>query len=237
MARERVTLDSDDLRQRHASGDSVLKMARELGTSRPTIVRKLAALGLETRSASEANLLRFARATPTERRAISSAANASRRGVVDFSPRNPGRDSAMINTALRKSRKVGRGEAELSDLLVRRGLPVEVQVPISGYNLDIAVRPVAVEVWWGEGYPVRHGRQARRAVDLANLGWSVMWVWLSKRSPTSRTADAIVAFLEETSGNPLPVGPQYRVIRSDGEIVAGGKLDPDHLTLVPPTER
>lgn len=234
MAVERVPIDPDDLRQRYERGESILKMARELGVSRTAITPRLRALGLEIRGASEANRIRMAQLSPAERLALTSAAHRGRRREIDLSPRNPARHSAMVGTAERQTRKVGKGEAELVDLLVRRGIEVDTQVPVYGYNLDLASGRVAVEVWWGEGYPVRHGHQARRAIDLADLGWHVAWVWLSRRMPTETCADELVTFLDFASGRPDTVRPEYRVIRGDGQLVAGGQLDTDHLALVPP---
>ena len=236
MARERVPLDPDDLRQRYEQGHSVLKMARELDTSRPTIVRKLAALGLEPRSASEANRLRMAGLSAQERRALAASANRARRGEVKLEPRSTNRAGAAVESARSQTRLIGRGEPELADLLIRRGITVECQLPVHGYNIDIAVRPVAVEVWWGEGYPLRHGRQARRVIDLASVGWSTVLVWLSRKLPTGEGADAVITFLEEVSRSPDSIGPQYRVVRGDGQVIATGKADRDHLALVPTSE-
>src|SRR5690606_11182891 len=174
VSMKRIALDLDDLRQRYEQGHSVLKMARDLNVSRPVIQRRLASLGLPIRNASEANRLRMANLTVQERRKLTSAANAARRTRIKFEgkARRPDRAQATVNSARSRTRLIGKGEPELVDLLIARGLPVECQVPVYGYNLDIAVWPVAVEVWWGEGYPLRHGRQARRMMDIADLGWS-----------------------------------------------------------------
>ena len=73
-------------------------------------------------------------------------------------------------------------------------------------------------------------------MDIADLGWSTIFVWLSRRLPDRGSADAVVTFLEEMSGDPNPIPPQYRVVRGNGEMVASGKVDRDHLALVPTSE-
>ncbi len=229
------SVDLDDLRQRHERGESVLSMSRALGIDRGMVTRRLVKMGLEVRSGSEANRLRMAQLSPDERRALAAPANQARRGKVFREA--PADRRRALGTADSRSRLVGKGESELADLLVSRGLTVERQVPVYGYNLDITLGRVAVEVWWGEGYPVRHGHQARRAVDLADLGWHVAWVWLSRKLPTGDCVDQLVTFLDIASRSPETVRPQYRVIRGDGELVAGGQLDTDHLALVPPAHR
>jgi len=234
MTYKRVSINLDDLARRYHAGESVLAMARAFNVSRQVITRRLNELNLPIRSASEANWLRAKRATPEQRRATALAANAARRQKsIDFSPRQALRDSAMVSTAKTHSRRTGKGESELANFLIARGLTVERQLPVYGYNLDIATWPVAVEVWWGEGYPLRHGHQARRTVELADLGWWVIYVWLSRKLPTETGANAVVTFYELAGRNPLPVNPQYRVVRGDGELVTSGQADRHHLALVP----
>jgi len=143
----------------------------------------------------------------------------------------------MLTFAATRSRRVGKGEAELLDLLVARGVAVDAQTPVYGYSVDISVGAVAVEIWFGHGYPFRAPRHLRKTIDLANLGWSTIFVWCSGRIPTADCADAVVAFAEEAGRRPDSVGPQYRVVRSDGQFVTGGKADLDHIALVPPPRR
>lgn len=234
-----VAIDEADLRARYDRGQSVLAMAREMGVGRPTIMRRLGDLGLTPRTGTEANLIRMAAMTDEDRRALAAEANRTRRrGTVGDLPHRSARGQASaIRSAFSRARQVGKGEAELYDLLVARGLPVATQLPLYGYNLDLAVPPVAVEVWWGMAYPFRWPRQVRRTVDLANLGWSTIYVWCSRRPIQPDAADAVVAFSEEASRRPSSVRPQYRVVRSDGELVATGKAQLDDIALEPSPRR
>lgn len=232
-----VAVDEADLRARYDRGQSVLAMSRDLGVSRPTIMRRLEAMGIAPRSGTEANLIRMASLTNQERRDLAASANANRRtrDVVAAVPTRSAHGQARaLPAAHARSRKVGKGEAELLDLLVCRGLPVATQFPLYGYNLDLAVPPVAVEVWWGHSYPFRVPKLLRRTVDLAHLGWSTVFMWCSERPIQPDAADAVVAFVEEAGRRPASVGPQYRVIRSDGELVATGKAEYDNIALEPP---
>jgi hypothetical protein len=76
----RIPLDVPALLARYDAGESVLSLARALGVSRLVVTRRLEENGVTPRSGSEANRLRFARATPEERKAIASAAQAALRG-------------------------------------------------------------------------------------------------------------------------------------------------------------
>jgi hypothetical protein len=229
-----VTIDIEDIAHRHIAGESVNALAKSFGVSRPAIVRRLSAAGVPVRGSSDANRLRMQGLSPDQRRRLTSSANAAARtGNVSMADRDPGHERPTISSALRRCRKVGQGEAELIDLIIARGIAVETQLPVYGYNLDIAVESVAVEVWWGNSYPLRYRRQARRTVQLADLGWSTVFVWLSQQAPTAECADAVIAFVEEMSRRPPSVRPQYRVVRSNGELVSAGEAQFDHLALVP----
>lgn len=229
-----VVVDIEDIARRHIAGESVQALARSVGVSRPTIIRRLSAAGVQVRGRSDANRLRMQGLSADQRRQLTSSANAAIRvGTVSMQHRDPGRERPTLSAALRRRRKVGKGEAELIDLLIARGVAVETQLPVYGYNLDISVKSVAVEVWWGNSYPLRPLRLARRTIQLADLGWSTMFVWLSQQTPTAECADAVIAFIQEMGRRPPSVRPQYRVVRSNGELVAAGEAQLDHLALVP----
>lgn len=233
---QRVEIDVDDLRARFDRGESVLAISKALGISRMTINRRMDEIGLKARSGTEANIIRMSRMDDSARRRLTATANRARRkdsAVTATVGRDPRRERPTVSSAFSRSRLVGKGEAELFDLLVGRGLPIETQVPVYGYNLDITIGSVAVEVWWGKSYPMRRARHARRTVQLADLGWSTLFVWMGLELPTEATADAVVAFFEETGRRPDSVRPEYRVIRCDGEVVAGGEANLDNIPLEP----
>lgn len=229
-----VVLDVDDLSSRYLAGESVKSLAATTGVSRPTIKRRLVAAGIPLRQRSDASRTRMQRMTVADRRRLTAAANAATRtGTVSMQQRDPIRERPTLSTAETRTRSVGKGESELLDLLVARGVTTETQVPVYGYNVDIAIGSIAVEVWWGCSYPLRPLRLARRTIQLADLGWSTIFIWLSGQLPTPTGADAVVAFVEETSRRPPSVRPQYRVIRGDGELVSTGEAKLDHLALIP----
>lgn len=240
MTRKIDLPNPDDLVQAYLDGESELAMSRRLGVSRPVVQRFLDSQGVQRRGRSESMVTRMARATPDQRRAWAAAANTARRQPLpEDRPRTGQGEKAARSGAESCSRTVGNGEAELCDLLIGRGLDVTSQTPVGGYNVDLTIGTVAVEVWWGQSYPLRLGRNrnARKTVDLGYLGWSTIWVWLSRQTPDHLTADAVVAFLDECGGDPPTVAPQYRVVRRDGEIVAGGEAQTDPGALVPPSHR
>lgn len=235
MTLKRPNLDIDDLVKRYLAGESEQALSLSVGMSRPAIRRRLIAAGVERRGISEANGIRMKRITPSQRQALTAAANTARRTRTDF-------DCAKSEWAIQRgpamsasrSRKIGKGETELLDLLVRSGVQPIPQLPVAGYNIDIAVAPVAVEVWWGKAYPFRVPHFHRRTVDLADSGWSTLWVWLGHEMPDALTADAVVSWLEEVRRYPPTIRAKYRVIRRNGDVVATGEAQFDQIAAVPP---
>ncbi len=235
MTTKRTAVDLDHLRRLYKQGTSVFEMARTLSVSRVTVVSRLKDLGLPIRNGTQANDLRFARMTTNERRNLTRIANIARRKQ----PISTAEPADWINgratkAAMAQSRTVGNGETELFDLLISRGLNPIPQHPVGRYNVDIALSPVAVEVWWGNAYPFRVNRFVNRTVNLANLGWNTIYVWCSHIVPDEGAAQEVISFYDHVRGNPQTIRPQYRVIRSNGDTVASGQSDFYDITTEPP---
>jgi hypothetical protein len=79
-ASNRISLDVPALLARYDAGESVLSLACAFGVSRLVVTRRLEENCITPRSGSEANRLRFARASPEERKALARAAQTALRG-------------------------------------------------------------------------------------------------------------------------------------------------------------
>lgn len=238
--KRRLDIDETDLVRRYAEGASVLALSKALGVSRRTITDRLTAAGVELRDGSAANRLRMARMTFAERAALAAAANAARRRDGRTSPtRSPSRLKAARGIA--RTREVTHSaawpvERDVITALHARGVPLRTQTAVGTYNLDLAVGDVAVEVHSASHHPSRDPRLARRTVELAEGGWSVLYVWVTDAHPfTEGCADELIAHLDEMQGLPAGVCEQ-RVIRGSGELAAVLRVDLDQRTLVPAPE-
>jgi hypothetical protein len=205
-------LDTDDLRRRHAEGQSVLQMARELGVQRRTIDIYLRRLGPEARSASEANRLRMARMTPEERRADAAAAHAARRtgGSRERDTFTPGQ--------IEKARVAERdlSYAQPDESLVAALYPqFRRQVAVGPYNLDFLVGNVAVEVHSSNTHPLYHPNLAHRTEQLLGAGFHVGYLW----PYGERGCHDLIAWAQQVSLD-VPLGGQYRVVRGHGEVAS-----------------
>lgn len=195
-----------------------------------TVLRKYA----ETRDASEAGRLQWAKLSPIERRLQTQAAHRAVRGKTrtldDLERRALGKQLAQSHATEQ--------ERHLASALNNLGIDTVLQQAVSKYNLDIGASPVAVELFGGgwHAYGRHAARMPQRIEDIANAGWNMLIVWDLTRKPFDQAAVAhdIAAYVEQSRRDPT-FRRQYRVIWGDGEFYSAGSVDDDHLALVPPT--
>lgn len=195
-----------------------------------TVLRKYA----ETRDASEAGRLQWAKLSPIERRLQTQAAHHAVRGKTrtldDLERRALGKQLAQSHATEQ--------ERHLASALNNLGIDTVLQQAVSKYNLDIGASPVAVELFGGgwHAYGRHAARMPQRIEDIANAGWNMLIVWdLNWKSfDQAAVAHDIAAYVEQSRRDPT-FRRQYRVIWGDGEFYSAGSVDDDHLALVPPT--
>lgn len=211
----------------YRSGSSIKSLSERYGVSRRTITRYVQDLP-DYRSHGDANRLMATERTPEQRTAWTAAARAARRGQVD-GPRVRNRRAL---TRQHQTCFIGRGEQELIGWLNSRGVVTQPQFPVDGYNIDIAVPPVAVELITSLGNPLRRARIQKRVENLTNAGWHVLCVWLPRAGTLVEEAtDQVIAFIEATKRDPSPIG-QCRVIWGASQDMIGSR-DPNKMACVP----
>lgn len=136
------------------------------------------------------------------------------RRLIDF------KNSAAL-CAKSKSRQIGWGEEIFESLLRQRHVDADPQRVIGTRNIDLAIYPVAVEIWIGTTSPLNDPYCRKRVEYLTNRGWWVCYVLISRRTRvlTDATADQVISLVEEARRNPSPVRKHW-VIRGCGEIAA-----------------
>ena len=216
-------------------------MARELGVSRPLIVRRLRELDLPIRSSSEANRIMNSRLSPEERRRRASAAREAtmaRRQPPTFSRSVDGKS---VSTA--RVREAGRSvvqpdEAEVAAWLDEAGVDYRPQVAIGPYNVDFLLfDSVAVEIHSAPHNPSVHPRLAQRSVELLDAGWSVGYLWFRPGSDNRLGGHDLVIWAEFLSRT-IPDRGHYRVVRGNGENVTPSRADlHDRAAVAPPRRR
>ena len=228
----RLPLDVALLARLYAEGVSENQLSIRFGIDRNGIRRRLLEAGIQPRGRSAAEILKWSQMGPDRRRRQVAAAHACTKGR-----KMP--VTAKLRAALTIQRTLSgmsRYDRALLSMLQERGLDCVPQQAIGPYNCDIAIGPVAVEIFGGQWHWHGHhlARTEARFRYLMQAGWHVLAIAVNKRSPlTSRVADYVVAYVEETRRNPT-AKREYRVVWGAGEATISGCVDDDHISIEPP---
>lgn len=188
----------------HADGWSVKKMAQHFGVSRATVRNQLVSDGVKPRNRSEAMTVRMTNASAEERKQLTEAAHAARRGQSDT-------EECKVRRAQVRSRLVGPGERLVANALREAGIEFDAQAPVHIYNIDLLVGSVAVEPRCGTMNPMNDTERARRTMDLFDRGIRTFWVTYSKVSALAGCLEYVLADLDKMRGDPA-FGRPYRVV-------------------------
>lgn len=220
---------------RYMAGESTVDLANDIGCHSSTLRNTFKRKGLQVRSFSEMQHVLYAKRTPEDVAKITAAANAAARG-------RRATLAERCRRALTKERSPGRmtkAEAALHAELEAIGLPIQRERACGPYNIDFAIgHAVAVECFGGGWHASgRHAaRHEKRCRYLLDAGWHVVLVWVDGRrsGPAIHALEHVISQLQRASRDPAALR-QYRVVGSDGEVVARG-ADADDLPLKPPGE-
>ena len=219
----------------YESGYTQSEIGAMFGTYQSEVSKWMKGLGI-VQPASEQAAKRYARTTREDRLKLTANAHAAVRGMVHEL------DSLEQRARSKEANLAHATDEELAfaKFLEGRGLSPVPQKAVSKYNIDIAVAPVAVEIFGGgwHGYGTHFDRLAQRTKDLADRGWNLYVIWVFNGVPFDfdTVADDLIAFHERSESDPSFRG-QHRVVRSSGEFLASGCMYRDHLALIPPTIR
>ena len=213
---KRYDLDVNDLVNRYLAGESEKALADSLGVSRTVIRRRLIETDTPIRGRSEAETLKWARMSETERARQVTAAHMASRGRT-ASTRERIRIAATVETNWRSH--ITPDEDRLLGWLEARGVDVVPQQQVHVYNCDLGTFPVAVEVFGGNYHWMgRHkARLSERFRCFFDAGWHVLVVHVTANHPLSESAaNHIVTYLESARRNPS-ARREYRMIRGESE--------------------
>lgn len=228
----RTGRDYPALHTRYIAGETISDLARETGIMASSMRRRFRELGWPVLSLSDTQKRIASRRSRQERLRNTAAAHAAMRGSK--------RGHAELVRRAKTHEKfpealITEGERELSRLLQAVGLhEITFQKSIDKYNVDIALPPIAVEIyggaWHGTG---RHAaRFQERTKKILDSGWHLVIIWVEKpHYPlTLEAARYLVTLSQFASRN--PAAPcQYRVIRGTGEVVIRGCVQDDHFPM------
>lgn len=228
----RIPLDVSEIVRRYNNGESKKGIALSLGVGEMTISKRLKEAGIPTAAnRSEAMRTRLSRMTLEERLQLTKKAHDAVRGMKrsleDLEKRARGKE---------KSGPGSRAEELLSEWLESAGFPGTAQKAISKYNVDIAVSPVAVEIYGGNWHA--NGRHHARAVErfkyIINSGWNLYIIWVNAKSYPllPDILSDLIPYLKRSRRDPA-FRSQYRVVWGTGQLVSAGRYNGEDLALIP----
>jgi hypothetical protein len=199
------------------TGCTVNTIAKKIGRSRSFIKTVLLENGFNSLSISEGNK-RSALFLSKERRK-ERAKSALKVNINKFYPRESTQQAALKNQA--SGFYIGVGESEICNFMAEKKIDFIPQMAWNGYNIDIMVGNLAVEVHCVATNPFYITRNIKKTVELMSSGINVVFVWVRPKNKTIsiKTLNYIVELSKLSSQNPTAVG-QHWVIRGDGELVS-----------------
>jgi hypothetical protein len=233
---------ADEAYRLYQSGVSLEDVASRFGTYATNLSRAFKRRGWEVRSISEGNRLRMGRMTPEERSANAGAAHDAVRGMTRTSADLEARAYSRMERRLGVSPLDTQMAEWLRDGGVWKGrliVPGLAQA-IGPYNVDVALYPVAVELWGGAWH--RGGRAAARHQErtryILDAGWNVVIVECTADcyALTRAAAEYVLSFTQSVRRHP-PAQRQYRVIRGTGQEVVRGCAECEDFPFKLPNRR
>ena len=225
--------DRQAIVSRYEGGESLKRISIDTEISRPIITAIIRNAGVRIRRGPEAQKIAFARMSPEERMAMTASAHDAVRG------KRRSEDFLLKQAQSRQAggKSASPAEEKIISILESRGIQCSPQLAVGKYNIDIAIGPVAVELFGGGWHA--YGRHAARSRNrfryILDAGYFSLIVWHAMKGIIDDPcfiADEIIATIDEVSRDPSLVG-KYRMIRSDGNLVTGVIDNVDYVTLVP----
>lgn len=131
--------------------------------------------------------------------------------------------------------KSGRFEAELNTMLADLGeVPVR-QKAVGSKNIDIALAPVAVEIWLSSSNPANDSYCLDRIKYLSDRGWFCLYVWIQRHKRVidlRMIAQQAILFKKFAESHPS-TGCEHWVVRGTGDVVALLGSDGNPIPFVP----
>lgn len=194
-ANNRKELDTPEIISSYLAGESVLSLAKRLGVNRAAISKRLKEANISLRDASQANVIRFARMSFDDRRALSKSA----------------RDAHMANIMANSAHySRGPGEFEIATALRELGYDVRTQSPLDNGTVDIAIGNVAVEIKMNSGGS--YGFSRKRIKQIRNASMVPLFVGFNHLDCISERLEEIIALIDFACRHPAPLGKHW-VIR------------------------
>jgi len=213
------SLDEKDITESYVAGESCKSLSLRFDVDRNVINRILKKHNIKIRNRSEGMYTRMGKTTTEERILLTNSAHDAVRGVKrpiqELRERAIQRQSSGIY--------IGKGEDELYQMLLSRGLKPVRQFAYEQFNIDFSFQPIAVELLFHTASPLTRKLDRNKIEFLTHTGWAVLYIRLRSLSDLSeKHADYVQSYLSEFDIKRTP--GEFRVINKNCEIEAEGRF-------------
>lgn len=215
-------------------GFSVNKIHKTVGIQRSTVNRILEINGMEPRSRSDAEKLKWSQMSEKQRKNQVKAAH-KRCDEIGYTHLKNKSNEHLHKTALNRfisHSEVGISENNFAKWIMAKNLPCVQQAPIRGYNIDALVGNIAVEIHNSTTAPHFEDTKVRRIKYLLNSGFYVLYIKIQSSPLIIAAADYTEAFFNFASSNKSTF-TEYRMIRGNGDFMTAMRFDGNHLSDIP----
>lgn len=208
-------LNTSEIINDYKNGLSVLALSKKYDVARSGIVRRLKSAGIQIRSGSEANYIRFKNASDEYKKEIVKKANQA----MKLLPKSF-HLSNSIKQAERKQitlSKIGSFELNVSDFLKQHGFCPTLQLRCFVYNIDVFIPGIAIEIHANSGHPHNMPYYLKRIKILMENNHSVIYIKVLRSGITD---SGLIGLLNLISTIKASNEVKYYLIRGTGEVIA-----------------
>ena len=224
----KIDLPIHDIKTMYENGISENAIAKHYGVNRGTI-RKHLLKAVKLRTQSEAEKLKWAQMTDEQRANQVEAAHKACAGRVRSLQEL--KTAAITNQNKFADSRIGIGELEFCQFLLKRGVDFHYQYAIDTYNLDFLIGNVAVELTADRSRTLKNGKHIKRVKHLIERNMNVVYIWMNHIDALMANADNIIADINSINWA-KPIASQYRVIRCRRQDYAIIKNERNQFTRI-----
>ena len=211
--------------KRYQSGISFNQLSNESGITRITLQRRFKSLGIQMRSQSESETLKWSKMSKQQRKRQVQKAHQSSKGRFVSTSEKFKRAKSCYENALR----IGGLELEIIEILNNRGYKAISQLNFGIYNIDISVHgfPICIEIQSNNHNLLRQPKLLKRIKYILNRKQFLLYIIIDQsknRICVDLITNNIITYLNILSADKTLLG-KYSMIGRDGEAFPSSRYD------------
>jgi hypothetical protein len=232
MSRKIEIPNIDNVIKRYYSGISLNQLSKEIGITRITLTRRFKSLGVNLRSQSDSERIKWSKMSEQQRKRQVQKAHESTRGrVVSTSEKVKRAKSAYFNAF-----KKGLHETEISEILNYLGYKSFIQKNFGIYNIDISVHgfPICIEIQSNNHQSLRKPKNIKRIKYILNRKQFLLYVIIDQsQNPIlyESITNKIISYLNILSTDKSICG-KYAMIGRNGKSFTSPRYNFDCFTRI-----